>query len=508
MMSTCKNSLWLGRLRWYLLSVPTFVKILGISVILLFLLGGSSWYQIRKGMTRLHYLVQGENALSLATSIAGRLEPILFAGNTPSLDLEIHKTMSEFPDVRYIVVQDKNRQILSHGLTFPKELPVDILQNDKDLCSACHDPLSPELIPTEVMELYEQTPLSAGHLRSYVRHGNMVLEVTVPVGTSLEGTVRLGVGNEIIAREENTILRSLMASFLLTAVLGIVLASVLTFVLVRPIHALVDATRRVRQGDFSSRAKVFSRDEFGRLAETFNQMTEHLEVYQQMVKDKEMSREMVLQKIVQTQEEERRHVARELHDQLGQMLSKTLLLLDSTCDDCNSRHTHCPEIRNDIRAMIDEVRQLAWRIRPSILDDYGLNRALESFIRETSKRVPFTIDYQGVVPEDMEHVAPLEVETALYRIAQEAITNIMRHANATEASIVLIRRPGEVILIVEDNGQGFSANPPQHRTLGLLGMRERTTLVGGSITIDSAEGKGTTVRVVVPLKPDTPSETT
>lgn len=464
-------------------------------------------YQIRKGMLRLHYLVQGESALSLATSIAGRLEPDLRAGDISSVDMEIHKTMSEFPEVRYIVVQDKTEKILSHGLTFPRELPVDILQNKEDLCAACHDPLSPTLIPTEVMELYEQTQLSTGHLRSYVRHGNMILEVTVPVGTMLGDTVRLGIGNEIIAREEKAIIRSLIVSIIITATLGISLVFVLTFVLVRPIRTLVEATKRVRQGDFSSRAKVYSHDEVGRLAETFNQMTQNLEVYQQVVRDKEMSREMVLQKIVQKQEEERGHVARELHDQLGQMLSKTLLLIDSTCSDCNQRHAHCPEIREDIRAMIDEVRQLAWKIRPSILDDYGLNRALESYIRETAKRAPFTIDYQGVIPGEMEHVAPVEVETALYRIAQEAITNIIRHANATEASVVLIRRPAEVILIVEDNGQGFPLNMSQERqTLGLLGIRERAALVGGIVTIDSEPGIGVTIRVQVPIEPAEPAE--
>lgn len=504
---TSQLAQWLNRLRWLVLSVPIFIKILGIGLLVTVLFGAVAFYQIRTGMLRTHYQIHGETAFSLATSLAARLDALLHNGDETAVNIEVTRTMGEFPDVRYIVVQDAAGAILSHGFTFPKEAPADLLQNSGDLCATCHASLSPTEIPADLLELQPQAKLAAGQLRSYTRHGGMILEVRVPVGDGRDGSVRLGVGDKIIAREMASISRSLALSLSLCVVVGLSLAVFLASVLVRPVRDLLRATERLRQGDFTTRARVHSRDEIGRLAETFNQMTEGLESYQQAVVEKEEARQMLLRKIVQAQEAERAHVARELHDQLGQMLSKTLMTIDASCGKCAGANAHCPEIRGDIRAMIDEVRQLAWNIRPSILDDYGLNRALEKFVTETAKRAGFLLDYQGAVPSDMEHVAAPEVEATMYRIAQEAVTNVMRHAAATEASVVLMRRENELLLVVEDNGRGFAAEAHETgKTLGLMGMRERAALVGGELDITSEVGKGTTIRVRIPIISSTTRE--
>jgi signal transduction histidine kinase len=493
---------WAEKLGWWALSVPIFVKILGIGLLTTVLFGTVAFYQIRMGMLRTHYQIHGEAALSLATSLAGRLEPLVESTNSSGMNVEVNRTMGEFPDVRYIVVQNAQSDILSHGFTFPKEAPADLLGNDGDLCAACHAALSPMEIPVDLLETSPNAELSSGRLRAYARHEGLILEVTVPIGSGRLGAVRLGVGDKIIAREMGSITRSLAISLTLCMVVGLSLAGFLASVLARPIRDLVQATQRLREGDFAVRAKVFSLDEIGHLAEAFNRMAEGLGTYRQAVEEKEAARQMLIGKIVRAQEEERKHVARELHDQLGQMLSKTLLTVDSACSSCENRQTQCAEISSDIRAMIDEVRLLAWNVRPSILDDYGLNRALEQYVGETAKRVGFALDYQSVIPPGTERFASPEVEATLYRIAQEAITNIIRHANATQASVILMCRESEIVLLVEDNGAGFDMKKGESpRALGLMGMRERTALVGGELKIDSEYGKGTTVRVRIPLKP-------
>jgi len=493
---------WLAeKLVWWALSVPIFVKILGIGLLTTVLFGTVAFYQIRTGMLRTHYQIHGEAALSLATSLAGRLDPLVAAGNTSGMNVEVNRTMGEFPDVRYVVVQNAGGGILSHGFTFPKEAPADLLGKGGDMCAACHAALSPKEIPSDLLETKPNAHLSSGSLRAYARHEGLILEVTVPVGSGAQGTVRLGVGDRIIAREMGSITRSLAISLTLCMVVGVSMAGFLASVLARPIRDLVQATQRLREGDFTVRARVFSLDEIGHLAEAFNRMAEGLETYRRAVGEKEAARQMLIGKIVRAQEEERRHVARELHDQLGQMLSKTLLTVDSSCAACEGKQTQCPEISSDIRAMIDEVRMLAWNVRPSILDDYGLNRALEQYIGETAKRAGFALDYQSAIPSDTERFAGPEVEATLYRIAQEAITNIIRHAKATQASVILMCRENEIVLLVEDNGVGFDMEKGEApRALGLMGMRERTALVGGELRIDSEVGKGTTVRVRIPLK--------
>lgn len=462
------------------------------------LIGGVAYYEIRQGMLRTHYQIHGEHALSLASSLAGKMEPMARANDLVRMDMEITRTMGEFPDIRYIVVQDTQGTILSHGLTFPREAPPDMLRDGGDLCAVCHAALSPIDIPAELLELDTRAHLSTGRLRSYARNGGMILEVSTPVGTV--GLLRLGVSNKIIAREMQAITRTLAFSLILCMVVVLLLAVFLAYVLVQPVQDLLNAAQRLRRGEFSARATVHSRDEVGQLAESFNLMAEGLEAYKREVEEKEEARQMLLQKTVRAQEEERKHVARELHDQLGQMLSKTLLTLDSTCGHCTTHHVHCPEIRSDLRSMIETVRQLAWDVRPSILDDYGLNHALERYVKEMAKRVSFSISYQGVVPSEVEHVASPEVEVTLYRIAQEAITNIIRHANASHASVVLISRDHELLLIVEDNGQGFVVTSQASRqTLGLLGMRERATLVGGVVAVDSEPSRGTVIRARIPV---------
>src|SRR5690606_31290402 len=155
-----------------------------------------------------------------------------------------------------------------------------------------------------------------------------------------------------------------------------ILAVVLARLLVGPIRQLVDATNRVRSGDFEARARVGAGDEIGQLATAFNQMAESLQEYRRQVQEKEAARQSLLAKIVQAQEDERKTVSRELHDQLGQTLSKVLLSLQSVHRDCGCFNTRCGAIEGDIRDAIDEVRRLAWAMRPSILDDFGIEAAL------------------------------------------------------------------------------------------------------------------------------------
>jgi len=145
---------------------------------------------------------------------------------------------------------------------------------------------------------------------------------------------------------------------------------------------------------------------------------------------------------------------------------------------------------------------LAWQMRPSILDDYGLDMALKRFIEETSKNVDLKIDYQVIPPEGIARM-PIWLEVTLYRIAQEGINNAVRHAQATNASVILMVRNSTVTLLIEDNGIGFEpeqTSPRSDHGLGLLGMRERAIQSGGTLDVESAPQQGTTIRVTIPLE--------
>lgn len=497
---------WFSAVLWQLLSVPIFVKVLGIGLLVTVLFGTVAFLQIRIGMFHTHYQVHGETALAIVTSLAARIEPLVDNRDIPALDAEINQTISSFPDVRYIVVQDTSGRILSHGFTFPKEAPPDLLAHQGDLCAACHTTLSPTEIPSDLLEAPLKMALPRGHVQAYQRPGGLVLEVSTPIGGGHAGTIRLGIGDTIIVREIASITRSLLWSLALCLVVSLSMSLALAFVLVQPVHNLVQATHRLRREDFGARAEVYSGDEIGQLASSFNQMAEGLERYRREVQEKDADLVSLIGKIVQAQEDERKSVARELHDQLGQSLYNTLLTVESVCRDAPQLGESCEKLKQDIRGIIDDVRNLAWQVRPSILDDYGLDRALARLVEETTRRANFPIDYQ-CMPSPETGRLPNHIEVTLYRIAQEGITNIMRHAAATQASVILLVQDHEVSLIIEDNGIGFDVasaekglrtGQERRPSLGLIGMKERAALVGGEFAVDSQPGKGTTVRVRIP----------
>ncbi len=494
---------------WRSFSVPIYVKILGIGFLVTLLFGAVTFYQIQVGVYQTHYKAYGETVLSVATSLAARIEGLVQAGDTAAIDREIDLMMASFVDLRYVLVQGPDGKLQSHGFTFPKEAPPDLLDNGHDLCSTCHAPLVFKELSTDLLEVSPKMVLSAGKLRAYTRNHGLILEITVPIGTGDLGSIRMGVGDRTIAGVIQTITISLLKSLALCAVVGLSLALVLAYIIVKPIHNLVNATQCVRKGDFNVRAPVLSGDEVGQLSDSFNQMAQALEEYRKEVDVKEAARASLMGRIVQAQEDERKAIARELHDRLGQSLSNTLLSIESCCKDCVHERQSCPGLKRDIRGLIDEVRQLAWDTRPSILDDYGLAQALHRYVTEMAKRVAFTIDYQCVVPPDLPRL-PSQIEVTLYRIAQEAMTNVIRHAQATRVSVILMCGQTEASLLVEDDGVGFDTSSVDKREpppLGLMGMRERAALVGGQFVVYSGKEEGTTIRVRVTVNGESDGNT-
>lgn len=213
-----------------------------------------------------------------------------------------------------------------------------------------------------------------------------------------------------------------------------------------------------------------------------------------------------LRRVVDAQETERSRLSRELHDQLGQELTALKLGLKAF----KTRDYLSPETARKcaerLEALADnlmlDVHRLAWKLRPVVLDDFGLDLALRRHTEEWAEQTGIPVDFHGLSSGNRRLPPPLE--TTLYRITQEALTNIQRHAQPHRVSVLLERRPNMVSLIVEDDGQGFdparvSTLPGAQAKMGLAGMRERVLLVGGTIEIESRPGAGTTIFVRVPL---------
>jgi len=225
-------------------------------------------------------------------------------------------------------------------------------------------------------------------------------------------------------------------------------------------------------------------------------------------REAERLRSILLRRIVKAQEEERKRIARDIHDNIGQQMTALQLRLKLLLD----KYEQDPSIAGDLaelQSIADRIDSdadfLAWELRPSVLDDLGLAAATEKFLREWSEHFGVSGEF-AKVGLDGDRLLP-ECEINLYRIAQEALNNISKHARATHVSVLLERRDNIINLIIEDNGKGFVTSREavftgDDRGIGLLSMKERAELIGGTFEIESTAGGGTTVFVRIPARFD------
>jgi two-component system, NarL family, sensor histidine kinase DevS len=209
-----------------------------------------------------------------------------------------------------------------------------------------------------------------------------------------------------------------------------------------------------------------------------------------------VSRDAV-RRVVDAQEQERTRLARELHDETGQALTSILLglkQLDEVVDTTEGKAS-VASLRELVVSTLRDVRGLAVELRPSALDDFGLTAALERLAETFRERAGIEVALEARLGDARLDPA---LETTLYRIVQEALTNVLKHAEARRVSISLVRKGGSISAVVEDDGRGFDPEATRREALGLAGMRERVGLVGGRITIESAPGAGTSLAVEVP----------
>ena len=236
----------------------------------------------------------------------------------------------------------------------------------------------------------------------------------------------------------------------------------------------------------------FSHDDF-RLAETFAaRAAVAVELSQRVARD-------AVRRVVQAQELERQRLARELHDETGQALTSILLGL-KPLEDALAGHPASAALaglREQVVTALQDVRRLAVELRPAVLDDFGLVPALERLTAAFAEQSGIRVDFHSALGEMR---LPTEVETTLYRVVQESLTNIVKHASAHNVSVSIARRESTVAAVIEDDGAGFDQRAVREEGVGLLGMQERLSFVGGRLEIESRPGAGTTIVAEVPIR--------
>ncbi len=267
---------------------------------------------------------------------------------------------------------------------------------------------------------------------------------------------------------------------------------------VRPLSQLTGAAEAIARGDLNRPVPAGGADETGRLARALDDMRVALKN-----RERDRVRGELLKRTLSAQEDERKRIARELHDETSQTLNALLMDLDAGLTRYPSEFTRdrITRARRLAGRLLEGVHRLILALRPSMLDDLGLASAIEWFARQQLEPLGVAVTFEA---SGTERRMPRDAELALFRAAQEAIANIARHAGADRALIQYTAEDGRFALEVEDDGGGFdpasvTPNGASMRGLGLAGMRERVVLVGGEITIESTPGSGTRVVIEVPI---------
>jgi signal transduction histidine kinase len=357
-----------------------------------------------------------------------------------------------------------------------------------------------------------------------------VITSQLVLGLAIAWWVRTGLGQwlsyllteERVALAMQAGMRGVMVVTALAIAGGLVLAWLLTLVLTHPLLNLAALSKRVASGDLTARSPVWADDEVGYLARSFNSMVDALEesrtalmksnaevmasneelrrLYENL-RRKEEVRVSLLARTVSAQEEERLRLSRELHDGVGQMLASLLvhLKLIEKSNNVELVREKSAELRTLIVQTLEETKRLSMDLRPAGLDDLGLPDALEWYARafERNTGIAVRLSITGFSER-----LPQPVEVQLYRIAQEMLTNISKHAGASQAEMSLRLIDGNASLSVKDDGKGFDAIRTlrdSNRGLGLLTMKERAELLGGSFQLSSAPGQGTAIGIMVPV---------
>ncbi len=329
--------------------------------------------------------------------------------------------------------------------------------------------------------------------------------------------------------------RRLRLGLALLSVVSLICAWAATLVgtqrLVQPVQRLTDAAQRIASGDLHTPLQAPEGGEIGAMASALERMrtlllsniaelaswNETLEARVaeriEELREQQALIQQLLHRAISAQEEERARLSRELHDEIGQTLTAVQLSLDrlsrSLPADDSAPHERLDRARALTDQALADLRQMIAALRPGVLDHLGLVPALGWVADHTVRSLGVVV---AVEANGLQERLPAEIETILFRIAQEAMSNVARHSEASHLSIHLAREDDQAIMVLTDDGRGFDpatviAAPDQSRGLGLAGMQERASLAGGQVTVESAPGRGTTVRVVMPLSP-TVDETT
>ncbi|PKN57041.1 MAG: histidine kinase [Deltaproteobacteria bacterium HGW-Deltaproteobacteria-14] len=414
---------------------------------------------------------------------------VLFSGLDLSWLSEVSRH-SDLPDGSSLLVTDRDGRVLARS-----------------------DAAQPLAVGTEDADIADVSALARSqHGRTLTLQGTGVRRFFV--ATPLDATglfVLVGMPyDSVLAKVNGTFYRALigLGALLLFTVAAVFIAAELG--VLRGVRSLARAAQRLGAGDLAARATVpRGQGEFSSLATAFNTMADSLAARHREALDAQARLRALAGRLQVVREAEAARISRELHDEIGQVLTSLkidLSRLPLHCASSQAREPDATALKAEIAAMsrqidaaVDFVRHISSGLRPGVLDKLGLTAALEWQARETEARTELVVEVEA---DAVDSRLDERVSVTLFRIAQEALTNVIRHADARVVEIELTATDATMTLAVRDDGEGITADAVEsNESVGLIGMRERAMLIDGELTIRGVPGRGTAVSVTVPIHP-------
>jgi two-component system sensor histidine kinase UhpB len=404
----------------------------------------------------------------------------------------ILEAVRQYPDVKNIFILNRTGRIV---MSINDKDTGKIIELRDPTCQVCHhrttkalnktviySSLQGEKIFRNVNPIYNRKECFSCHKPEEKITGVLVTDFTL---NNIEKQLR--------AELKENILLLFFAISISTLVIGIALNQLV----IKKLQHFVEAASLFGRGDFGRTISFKSDDEIKRLADSFNLMAKTLT-------EKMRGERKYLSQIIEAQENERRRISRELHDEIGQALTAIKFNLDMMDKELPQTLLTVRGRLGDAKSLSSQtltaMRQLSMDLRPTMLDELGLIPTLRWYIQNFSNRLNIDSQFQVI---GFEEKLPPQIETAFYRIVQEALNNISKHAGANRVEIFFEHRDSTICASITDNGRGFDLGRVCHpespgRGFGIMGMQERVSLLGGKIDIQSSPGRGTRIHIKVP----------
>lgn len=453
--------------------------VLSLLIILSLLQGLILWDSLHDLLGRL----LDRRGIELTSQLALLSTDAILIGNTYGLYELANQTCKSNEDVRYVIITDYRDQVLAHSLT--DGIPQGLLAANAD-----KDP----------------SGYSIQRIRS---NDGPIHEIRFPLEQGSIGYIRVGLREDLMSKEIAARMRRLLLSTLLVCLCGALISSHVTGRITTPLRSLADSVRRIRDGKWDCTIDVSGSDEVGTLGNAMQDMQQSLsrtnaerDTLLTELQHKEELRRVLLQKVITIQEEERRRLSLELHDEAGQALATLLVSLQIVADSgLDSRQRDILLGSNKLAATtLQRIRTLAVELRPPLLDDFGLVAAINRYVDtfQTLHNLPVSFHAKNI-----DEAIQGETALTLYRVVQESLTNVVKHAAARQIDITLRNEFSLIILEIKDDGCGMPigriAEASRENHIGIFGMGERVELLGGQLSVQSKPGRGTIVLVSIPI---------